>query len=119
MALRGIGAATLVAAGTTTSGTFVFENQTSRELLVVLSTTTASAGNTVQVTINGVTASGYVYPILVGLAVAAAAVTPYRIGMGFTPSANAVANDLVPEQVQVVVTVVGTVAYGIDYTLGT
>lgn len=109
----------LVAAGTTTGGTFVITNERASRLVVVLNTATASGGNTVQVTINGVTNQSYVYPILVGIAVAAVAVTPYRVGPSLTPSANAVSNDVVPRTIQIVVTVAGTVSYGIDYILGT
>lgn len=109
----------LVAAGTTTGGTFVITNERASRLVVILNTATASGGNTVQVTINGVTNQSYVYPILVGIAVAAVAVTPYRVGPALTPSANAVSNDVVPRTIQIVVTVAGTVSYGIDYVLGT
>lgn len=109
----------LVAAGTTTGGTFVITNERASRLVVILNTATASGGNTVQVTINGVTNQSYVYPILVGIAVAAVAVTPYRVGPALTPSANAVSNDVVPRTIQIAVTVAGTVSYGIDYVLGT
>lgn len=88
-------------------------------VVFVMKTTVADGSNTVQVTFNGITASGYVYPLLVGIAVAAVAVTPYRIGIGFTPSANAVANDATPRVIQAVVIVVGTVAYGIDWFVET
>lgn len=81
----------------------------------ILSTTTASGGNTVQITFNGITASGYVYPILTGAAIAAVAVTPYKIGPGLTAAANLTVNDMTPRVIQLVVTVVGTVAYGIDW----
>lgn len=81
----------------------------------VLSTTVASGGNTVQITCNGITASGYVYPILTGAAIAAVVVTPYRIGPALTAAANLTVNDMTPKVIQVVVTVAGTVAYGIDW----
>jgi len=107
-----------VAAGTTATSDITLTDVAGRSLVIILSTTTASGGNTVQVTINAVTASGYTYALLVGIAVAAVAVTPYRIGPGFTPSSNAVSNDMVPRKIQIVATVVGTVAYGIDYFVG-
>lgn len=116
---RPIQSSTLIAAGATAGGTFTFSNKTSRELALILSTTTASGGNTVQVTINGVTKGGYVYPILVGTAIAAVATTVYRVGTGVTAAANLAANDLLPGTIQVVVTVVGTVAYGVDFILST
>lgn len=107
-----------IAAGTTTGQTKTITTPAGlTRLMVVLSTTTASAGNTVQVTINGLSVSGFVVPLLVGLAVAAVAVTPYRVGIGFTPSPNAVANDVLPPTFQVVTSVVGTVAYGVDIIL--
>lgn len=108
----------LVSAGTTAGGTFAITNERCSRLVVVLNTATASAGNTVQITISGVTNQGFIYPLLVGIAVASVAVTPYRVGPALTPSANAVANDVVPRTVQVVVTVAGAVSYGIDYILG-
>ncbi len=107
-----------VAAGATATSDVTLTDIAGRSLVVVLSTTTASGGNTVQVTINAVTASGYTYALLVGIAVAAVATTTYRIGPGLTPSANAVSNDMVPRKIQIVATVVGTVAYGIDYFVG-
>jgi hypothetical protein len=114
----GYQAGIVVPPATTTSEDITLTDISARELVVVLNTTVASAGNTVQVTINGVSPSGYVYPLLVGTAVAATGATPYRIGVGLTPSANAVANDMVPRQVQIVATIAGTVSYGIDYILG-
>jgi hypothetical protein len=109
----------LVSAGATATGTYTITNERASRLVVVLNTAVASGGNTVQVTINGVTQQGFVYPILVGIAVAAAVVTPYRVGPALTPSANAVSNDVVPRTIQIVATVAGTVSYGIDYILGT
>jgi hypothetical protein len=108
----------LVAGGAAATIDMTLTDVAGRSLVVVLNTATASGGNTVQVTMNAVTTSGYVYPLLVGIAVAAIAVTPYRIGLGMTPSANAVANDMIPRRIQVVATVAGTVAYGIDYFIG-
>lgn len=108
----------LIPAGATAGGTFTIANRRSRSVVFVISTTTASGGNTVQVTVNGLTQQLYAYPILVGSTVATVAVTPLRIGPGLTPSSNAVSNDVAPRTMQLVVTVVGTVAYGIDYVLG-
>jgi hypothetical protein len=106
----------LLAGGATASQTDLqLTDIAGSRVVFVLNTATASGGNTVQIAFNGITASNYVYPLLTGVAVAAVAVTPYRIGMDFTPSANAVANDAPPRVIQAVVTVVGTVAYGIDW----
>lgn len=106
----------LLAAGATASQTDLRLTDILGEGAVfILSTTTASGGNTVQITFNGITASGYVYPILTGVAIAAVAVTPYRIGPGLIAAANLTVNDMTPRVIQLVVTVVGTVAYGIDW----
>lgn len=107
----------LIPAGATTSQTVTFAGADLGHIAVVLSVTAVAAGS-VQVTINGVTPSGYVYPLLVGLAVNAVSVTPYRIGPGLTPSPNAVADDLVPETIQVVTTVVAAATYGVDLVAG-
>lgn len=109
----------LLAAGATAAQTDLrLTDIAGSRVVFVLNTATASGGNTVQITFNGITSSGFVYPLLVGIAVAAVAVTPYRIGMDFTPSANAVANDAPPRVIQAVVTVAGTVSYGIDWFVG-
>lgn len=109
----------LLAAGATASQTDLrLTDIAGSRVVFVLKTTVADGSNTVQITFNGITASGFVYPLLVGIAVAAIAVTPYRIGVGFTPSANAAANDAPPRVIQAVITVVGTVAYGIDWFVG-
>jgi hypothetical protein len=107
-----------VAAGTAATSDVTLTDVAGRSLVVVLSTTTASGGNTVQVTINAVTASGYTYPLVTGVAVATVATTLYRIGPGLTAVANLTVSDVLPRKIQIVSTVVGTVAYGIDYFVG-
>jgi hypothetical protein len=87
--------------------------------IAVVLNVSAVAGGSVTLTINGITPSGYVYPLLNALAVTAVSVTPYRIGPSFTPSPNAVADDLVPPLIQVVATVTGTITYGVDLVSGT
>lgn len=74
---------------------------------------TAGAGSLV-VTINGVTSSGYRYPLLVSESLSGVSTTPLRIFPGATPSENAVANDLLPSTIEVTVEVTGSVTYGID-----
>jgi hypothetical protein len=106
----------LVPAGATTSLTVNLTGNLQR--LVIVQSVTAVAAGSLQVTLNGVTPSGYVYPLLVGTAVTAIGVTPLRVGPGLTPSANAVANDVVPRQLQVVATAVAAVTYGIDVIAG-
>jgi hypothetical protein len=107
----------LLPAGMTTTATSTFSGSGLKHIAAVLNVS-AVAGGTVQVTLNGVTPSGYIYPLLVGLAVNAVGVTPYRIGPALTPSPNAVANDLVPAQFQAVVTVTGSATYGVDLVAG-
>lgn len=109
--------AVLVPAGTTTTQTVQLAGADLAHVAVVLNVS-AVAGGTVQVSLNGVTPSGYAYPLLVGLVVNALGTTPYRVGPGLTPSANAVANDLVPELLQVVATVTGAITYGVDLVAG-
>jgi hypothetical protein len=103
----------VIPAGTTTSQTLVAKLGFGR--LVLVQNVSAVAGGTLQVTLNGLTPSGYVYPILVGTALAVTGATPLRVGPALTPSANAVANDVVPRELQVVATVTGTITYGLDY----
>ena len=110
------GSGVLIPAGTTAGATASIVSAPIRSLAIVLSVT-AVAGS-VTLAINGITPSGYSYPILALAGVNAVGVTPYRIGPGLTPSAGAVANDLVPNNVQVVATVAGTATYGVDYVAG-
>jgi hypothetical protein len=107
----------LVPAGTTASTTVTLNGNLQR--LVVVYNVSAVAGS-VQPAINGVTPSGYVYPLFTGTipALTATGVTPYRIGPGLTPSVDAVANDIVPRQVQVISTVTTGATYGVDVIAG-
>ena len=109
-------AGVLVPAGTTLGATGAVTGQPVRSLVVVLSITAVTGS--VTLAINGITPSGYSYPILAPAGVNAVGVSPYRIGPGLTPSAGAVANDVVPDNVQVVATVAGSATYGVDYVAG-
>ena len=106
----------LVPAGTSTSQTVAFNQETFQRLAVVQSVTAVTGS--LQVTINGVTPSSYVYPILVGTAVAAPGTSVLRVGPGLTAAAGSVANDLVPRELQIVATVVAPATYGLDFTAG-
>lgn len=106
-----------IAAGATTAQTVTLTGNR-RSLVVVTNPTTASVGNTVQTSINGVTPQGFVYPILAGPVLNAVGPSALRVGPGLTPAANAVANDVVPRQVQIVTAIAGAVAYGVDYVAG-
>ncbi|MGA2835497.1 MAG: hypothetical protein ABSF84_02760 [Acidimicrobiales bacterium] len=112
--------ATLIPAGTTASATTTFAGAGLAHIAAVLNVSAIAGGEAVQLTLNGVTLNGYVYPLLVGLAVTSLGSTPYRIGPGLTPSPNAVANDLVPAEIEAVATIsgAGTVTYGVDLVTG-
>jgi hypothetical protein len=88
-------------------------------LIVVLNTTTASAGNTVTVAINGLTTQGYSYNMLTSAAIQAVTTTTLRVGLGITAATNLAANDGIPPSIQIVTTIAGTVAYGVDYLFAT
>lgn len=107
----------LVPGGTQASQTVLLTQETFTRLVIVQNVS-AVAGGSLQVTINGVTPSGYVYPILVGLAVTAVGATPLRVGPALNSSPNAVANDVVPREVQIVATAVAAVTYGLDFVGG-
>lgn len=106
----------LVPAGTTTTTNVTLSGNMQR--LVIVYDVTAVAGS-VQPVINAITPSGYSYPLFTAIpALTAIGVTPYRIGPGLTPSADAVANDIVPRQVQVISTVTTGATYGVDVIAG-
>lgn len=107
----------LVAPGQAAGGTFTLNCLGYRSLVLVVNPTVASAGNTVQVTIKGNEPDGD-YTILTGAVLAATGAVVMRISPALAAVANLTANDVLPEKVDVVVTVAGTVAYGIDYALG-
>jgi hypothetical protein len=102
----------LVAPGAATTQTLTLTGNLSR--VVVVQNVSAVAGGSLQVTLNALTPSGYVYPLLVGTALVATGAVPLRVGPALTPSANAVANDVVPRELQVVATVTGAITYGLD-----
>lgn len=106
----------LVPAGATTSQTVQLNGNLTR--LVVVQNVSAVAGGTLQVTLNALTPSGYAYPLLTGLAVGAVGSTPLRVGPDLPVVANASANDVVPRELQVVATVVGSITYGLDVVAG-
>lgn len=109
--------AALVAAGTTTTQTVSFTTFNARGLAVVVDISSFTSGS-LTLAINGVTASGYTYPLFSSIsALTATGITVYRVGMGLTPAAGAYANDVLPRTVQIVATVSGTLTYGIDTEL--
>lgn len=107
----------VIAAGATTSNAGVSTTTYNASKAVIIANISAFTSGSLTVAINGITSSGYSYPILTSTALSATGVTPLRIFPGATPSANATANDMVPRTLQVVTTVSGTLTYGIDYEL--
>ena len=112
----------LVPAGTTGSVTkdIITDVSFEQQLTLVVDITAISGGETLTVQINGKTKAGTVYPILTSTALAAVAVTPLRVGMGFTAVNNLAANDMLPNDMQVVCTVAGAgaITYGVDLVIG-
>jgi hypothetical protein len=109
----------IIPAGTVATATAdIFTDVSVEPSLVVLVKVTAVSGGTVTVQINGKTSDGEIYPILTSTALGAVAVTPLRVGSGFTPVANLTANDLLPSDMQVVCTVAGTITYGVEVIIG-
>jgi hypothetical protein len=107
----------VIAAGATATNAGVSTTTYNASKAVIIVNVSAFTSGSLTVTVNGITSSGYSYPILVSTALAATGTTPLRIFPGATPSANAVANDMVPRTLQVVTAVTGTLTYGIDYEL--
>lgn len=115
---RGNTTAALIAAGTTnTQSNKAITNYNDRFLDIVLNITAATSTPTATVAISGTTASGYPFPILTGAAIVSTGTTVYRVGPGLTALTNLTANDLVPRNILVTVTVTGSVTYGVDYVL--
>ena len=102
----------IITKGTTVSKSDVLVEVDGNNLVVVVDIT--AGDGTLDVTIEGVTSSGYVYPLLESETLTGVSTTPLRIFPGATPSENAVANVVVPRNVQVSVVVTGTVTYGVD-----
>lgn len=105
------------AASTTANSSNNIQTYGAEGAVVVLNISAVSGGN-VTLVINGVTSSGYTYPILQPTSVSLTGVTAYRVGRGLTPASGMVANDVVPKTLQIVATVSGSITYGIDYELG-
>lgn len=115
--VNAVNAANLLPAGTTTSQTKTIQNPSKKNFGLTVNAATASGGNTIQVTINGLEADGTRRVILVGTAIAAVGIIEYKVSPDMVAIANLVAQDLVPAVIEVVITVVGVVAYGVDYQL--
>ncbi|GAP53559.1 hypothetical protein AHiyo6_01240 [Arthrobacter sp. Hiyo6] len=107
----------VIAAGTTTTQTNIALTTYNAKKLVLVVNVSAVTGGNIVVTINGKSTSGYSYQILTSASLTAIAVTPLRVGVGLTAAANTVANDVLPRDVTVTVTVTGTITYGVDAIL--
>lgn len=86
-------------AATTIFGNFLNTNW--RGLHIIINVTVIGA-DTLTVSIEGFDAvTGLFYPLLTSLAISTTGTTVLKIGQGFTPIANATANDLIPYITQV------------------
>lgn len=106
----------VIAAGTTSTQTGIALTTYNAKKLVLVINISAGAG-TLTVAINGTTASAYSYNILTSTALTGVATNELRVFPGATPASNLVANDVVPRNLSITATVVGTITYGIDYIL--
>jgi hypothetical protein len=104
----------VVPAGANNNQTVTLHTATQDGLALIVNITTATTA-TLLVTISGVSASGYVWPILTSTSLTAVGVTVLRIGPSLVAAANLTVNDLLPAQLRIAVTVTGTIVYGIDY----
>lgn len=92
------------AAHTTTQTSADITVANAKAIHVILDMTNVGTGS-VTITINAKDAtSGKYYALLVGAAVITNSTNIYRVGLGLTAAANAVANDAVPVTLQIVVT---------------
>jgi len=88
-------------------------------LNVVLDMTTAGTGS-VTLTINGKdSASGKYYLILAGAAVTTNTTNRYKVGPNVTAAANSIAQDYLPDTIQLVVTAnnANSAVYSLGYTV--
>lgn len=108
----------VIAAGTTSTQTNIALTTYNARGLTLVVNVSAVSGGSITVAINGTTASSYQYPLLTSVALNTVAVTPLRIFPAATVAANTASNDVLPRNVQVTVTVTGSITYGVDYVLG-
>lgn len=109
----------LSAARTTTQTTGDIDTGGSQFLNVVLDMTVVGTGS-VTLTINGKDpASGKYYLILAGAAVITNSTNRYKVGPAVTASANAIAQDYLPDTIQLVVTAnnANTATYSVGYSV--
>jgi hypothetical protein len=108
----------VVAAGATSGSTTTITTYNARELVLVVNVSAFTSG-TINLAVNGVSISSYTYPLLSAITgLTATGTSTYRIGVGLTPAAGLVANDVLPRSVQVVVSGTFVATFGIDAVLG-
>lgn len=113
------GAALASAARTTTQTLADIDTGGGMFLNVVLDMTTAGTGS-VTLTINGKdSASGKYYLILAGAAVTTNTTNRYKVGPNVTAAANSIAQDYLPDTIQLVVTAnnANSAVYSLGYTV--
>lgn len=106
-------------ARTTTQTIADIDTNGARYLNVVLDMTTVGTGS-VTLTINGKdSASGKYYSILSGAAVTTNSTNRYRVGPNVTAAANSVAQDYLPDTIQLVVTAnnANSATYSLGYSV--
>jgi hypothetical protein len=108
----------VIPAGTATNQTVTLHTAQQDAITLIVNITVATTA-TLQVTLSGLSQSGYLWQILQSASLAATGVTALKIGPGLPVTANLVANDLMPAQLRIAVAVTGTIAYGIDYDIST
>lgn len=106
---------TLIPAGTTTTQTAIQLGAPGYKSLALVVNVTA--GTSVTVAINAVTASGYTYNLLTSAALAPTTTTALTIGPGLPVTANVSANTVLPRFITVTATVNTAATFGIDYIL--
>src|ERR1700720_3065908 len=105
---------TLIPAGTTTTQTNIQLGAPGFKSLALVVNVTA--GTSVTVAINAVTASGYTYNLLTSAAIAPGT-TALTIGPGLPVTANVSANTVLPRFITVTATVNTSATFGVDYIL--
>ena len=114
---NGPGGGVLLSPGTTANTTFTLSGIGATRILFALNLAATTGGVTLN--FQGLTASGYLYPLFTApVEITALGVTCFRIGPSLTPTVDYVANDIVPPAIVVAATVTGTATYGVDYVTG-
>lgn len=107
----------IIAAGATSGSSVTTTTYNARSMAIIINVSAYTSG-TITIAINGITSSGYSYPLISSVTgLAATGVSIYRIGPGLTPSAGLVTNDLLPRSVQVIIGGTFSATFGVDYEL--